>query len=52
MQKSSINFHKIYTGTKHANKANKTEFTIYYFSKNSYAINKLSDIAYENTIKS
>ena len=43
---------KTSTNTRHEYKANKTEFTIYYFSKNSYAINKLSDIAYENTIKS
>ena len=39
MQKSPRNFHKIYTGTKHVNKANKNGFTILsHFTK--YLCNK------------
>ena len=45
MQTSSNNFHKICTGTKHVNKANKSGFAILSFSENIYAINNISDQA-------
>ena len=43
MQTSSNNFHKICTGTKHVNKANKSGFAILSFSENIYVINNISD---------
>ena len=45
MQTSPNNFHKICTGTKHVNKANKSGFAILSFSENIYAINNISDQA-------
>jgi len=45
MQTSPNNFHKICTGTKHVNKANKSGFAILSLSENIYAINNISDQA-------
>ena len=45
MQTSPNNFHKICTGTKHVNKANKSGFAILSFSENINAINNISDQA-------
>ena len=47
MQTSPNNFHKICTGTKHVNKANKSGFAILSFSENIYAINNISDSKHE-----
>ena len=47
MQTSSNNFHKMCTGTKHVNKANKSCFAILSFSENIYAIKNISDSKHE-----
>jgi hypothetical protein len=48
---SSNNFHKIYTGTKHVNKANKSGFSILSFSTNIYAINIIPGSKHEIKVK-
>ena len=51
MQRSSNNFHKIYTGITQENKAKNVVLTFYNFPEIIYAIDNISDRAYVNTLK-
>ena len=51
MQKSPRNFHKIYTGTKHVNKAKKMVLPFYHISPNTYAISNLSGSKHKIEVK-